>query len=677
MNKFELATDFQPCGDQPKAIDTLTEGLERGKKAQVLLGVTGSGKTFTMANIIARVQKPTLILAHNKTLAAQLYQEFKGFFPNNAVEYFVSYYDYYQPEAYIARTDTYIEKDLAINDQIDKMRLSATRSLLERNDVIIVASVSCIYGLGSPEYYRGMNLSLQVGQERRRDEILLHLVEMQYKRNDFDFARATFRVRGDILDIFPAYEDALAYRVELFGDEIEKISEIDPLTGKTQKTVDSITIYPGSHHVTPEEVRLHAMETIKAELKLRMDYYEQNKLYVEHQRIHQRTMYDLEMIKEIGFCKGIENYSRHFSMRNPGDPPPCLIDYFPRDYLLFIDESHQTVPQMSAMYNGDQARKQSLVEYGFRLPSAFDNRPLKFEESYARFNQVVYVSATPAPWEVKEAEGEVVEQVIRPTGLLDPIIEIRPAADQVDDCLAEIHAHTKKGGRVLVTTLTKRLSEELSKYLIELGIKAKYLHSDIDTIERMQIIQDLRKGNFDVLVGINLLREGLDIPEVSLVAILDADKEGFLRSKTSLIQTCGRAARNSEGRVIMYADKMTDAIKHTVETTEKRRILQEKYNTEHGITPRTIKKEIIPLVSEEEMEEEVSYSYGKKGKAKKAAEPKHEYLSLNEIRQKVSLHAQEMRLASKEMRFEDAAHHRDLMRKYEQMELAFSDMNEL
>ncbi|MFA6916320.1 MAG: excinuclease ABC subunit UvrB [Parachlamydiales bacterium] len=676
MTEFKLATDFLPRGDQPHAIDALVKGIKEGKKAQVLLGVTGSGKTFTMANIIERVQKPTLVLAHNKTLAAQLYQEFKSFFPNNAVEYFVSYYDYYQPEAYIARTDTYIEKDLAINDQIDKMRLSATRSLLERNDVIIVASVSCIYGLGSPEYYRGMNLNIQVGQERRRDEILLHLVEMQYKRNDMDFARATFRVRGDILDIFPAYEDSLAYRIELFGDEVEKITEIDPLTGKSRKSIDSITIYPSSHHVTPEEVRLHAIETIKDELKLRMAHYEQNKLYVEHQRIHQRTMYDLEMIKEIGFCKGIENYSRHFSMRNPGDPPPCLIDYFPKDYLLFVDESHQTIPQMTAMYNGDQARKQSLVEFGFRLPSAFDNRPLKFEESYARFNQVVYVSATPANWEIQEADGEIVEQLIRPTGLLDPVIEIRPAADQIDDCLAEIHAHTKKGGRVLVTTLTKRLSEELSKYLIELGIKAKYLHSDIDTIERMQIIQDLRRGNFDVLVGINLLREGLDIPEVSLVAILDADKEGFLRSKTSLIQTCGRAARNSEGRVIMYADRMTESIRQTVETTEKRRALQEKYNTDHGVTPKTIKKEIIPLVSDEEYEE-VSYSGSKRGKSKRAAEPKHEYLSLNEIRQKVSLHSQEMRLAAKEMRYEDAAHQRDLMRKYEQMELNYSDLNEL
>lgn len=675
MSKFELANHFSPRGDQPKAIDELVSGILEGKKSQVLLGVTGSGKTFTMANIVTRVQKPTLVLAHNKTLAAQLYQEFKTFFPNNAVEYFVSYYDYYQPEAYIARTDTYIEKDLSINDQIDRMRLSATRSLLERNDVLIVASVSCIYGLGSPEYYRGMNLVLETGMERRRDDILLHLVEMQYKRNDFDFSRATFRVRGDVLDIFPAYEDSIAYRVEFFGDEIEKISQIDPLTGKAQKTLNTITIYPSSHHVTPEEVRLHAIETIKEELKERMAFYEASKLYVENQRIHQRTMYDLEMIKEIGFCKGIENYSRHFSQRNAGDPPPCLIDYFPKDYLLFIDESHQTVPQMNAMYNGDKARKQSLIDYGFRLPSAFDNRPLKFEESYARFNQVIYVSATPAPWEIAEAHGEVVEQILRPTGLLDPIIEVRPAADQVDDCLSEIHAHTKKGGRVLVTTLTKRLSEELTKYLTELGIKAKYLHSDIDTIERMQIIQDLRKGNFNVLVGINLLREGLDIPEVSLVAILDADKEGFLRSKTSLIQTCGRAARNAEGRVIIYADKITDSIRQTIEITEKRRSLQERHNLEHGIVPRTIQKEIIPMISEEEYEE-VSYSQTKRGKTRKAAEAKHEYLSINEIRQKVHFHAQEMRTAAKEMRYEDAAQHRDLMRKYEQMEINYADLNE-
>ena len=676
MGKFKLETDYKPCGDQPRAIETLVRNIEEGKKAQVLLGITGSGKTFTMANVIQKVQKPTLIIAHNKTLAAQLYQEFKSFFPNNAVEYFVSYYDYYQPEAYIARTDTYIEKDMAINDQIDQMRLSATRSLLERDDVIIVASVSCIYGLGTPEYYRGMNLHIVTGQERRRDDLLLHLVEMQYKRNDFDFARATFRVRGDVIEIFPAYEEDLAIRIEMFGDDIEKISEIDPLTGKTRKKLDEITIYPSSHHVTPEEVRLHAIETIKAELQERMAYYEKENLLVELQRIQQRTRYDLEMIKEVGFCKGIENYSRHFSQRAPGEPPPCLLNYFPNDYLLIVDESHQTIPQLHAMYNGDRARKASLVDFGFRLPSAYDNRPLRFEESYRQFHQVVYVSATPAPWEVQEAEGEVVEQIIRPTGLLDPEIEIRPAKGQVDDCLEEIHQHTAKGGRVLVTTLTKRLAEDLSKYLEELNVKAKYLHSDIDTIERMQIIRDLRLGKFDVLVGINLLREGLDIPEVSLVCILDADKEGFLRSQTALVQTCGRAARNSEGKVIMYADKMTQAIKNTVSITETRRKVQSEYNTKHGITPKTIKRSIVEFMPQAETgipPEEVSYTTAKSGKAKKAAAPQHEYLTDSEIEKKVQFYELEMKNAAKEMRFEDAAYFRDLMRKYQSLELEFLD----
>jgi excinuclease ABC subunit B len=569
--EFKLKSDFLPCGDQPQAIEKLVAGINAGQKSQVLLGITGSGKTFTMANVVERVQRPTLVIAHNKTLAAQLYQEFKSFFPDNAIEYFVSYYDYYQPEAYIARTDTYIEKDMAINDKIDKMRLSATRSLLERSDVLIVASVSCIYGLGSPEYYREMNLILTRGEKRRRDEVLLHLVEMQYKRNDMDFARATFRVRGDVLEIFPAYEEDLALRVEFFDDEIERLSEIDPLTGKVKRRIESATIYPSSHHVTPEEVRLHAITTIRQELQERTEYFENEKMYVEHQRIKQRTMYDLEMLKEVGTCKGIENYSRHFSKRSAGDPPPCLIDYFPSDFLLIIDESHQTIPQMHAMCNGDRARKQSLVDFGFRLPSAYDNRPLKFEESYKRFHQVVYVSATPSPWEITEAGGEVIEQVIRPTGLLDPEIEIRPAEGQVDDCLGEIREHVQKGGRVLVTVLTKRLAEELAKYFAELDVKVKYLHSDIDTIERIQIIRDLRTGVFDVLIGINLLREGLDMPEVSLVAILDADKEGFLRSQTALTQTCGRAARNVNGRVIMYADKMTESIRRTIEVTNARR----------------------------------------------------------------------------------------------------------
>lgn len=668
MAEFKLRSDFLPCGDQPQAIEKLVAGLEAGRKSQVLLGITGSGKTFTMANVVERMQKPTLVIAHNKTLAAQLYQEFKTFFPDNAIEYFVSYYDYYQPEAYIARTDTYIEKDMAINDKIDKMRLSATRSLLERNDVLIVASVSCIYGLGSPEYYRGMNLVLRVGETRRRDDVLLHLVEMQYKRNDFDFSRATFRVRGDVLEIFPAYEEDLAIRVEFFDEDIERISEIDPLTGKVKRRIQDITIYPSSHHVTPEEVRLHAIETIKAELQERMKFFEAENKLIELQRIQQRTMYDLEMIKEVGFCKGIENYSRHFSQRQAGDPPPCLIDYFPSDFLLFIDESHQSIPQLHAMCNGDRARKQSLVDFGFRLPSAYDNRPLKFAESYRLFHRVIYVSATPGPWEVNEAGGEVIEQLIRPTGLLDPMIEIRPAEGQVDDCLAEIRHHTAKGGRVLVTTLTKRLSEELSKYLGELDVKAKYLHSDIDTIERVQIINDLRHGKFDVLVGINLLREGLDIPEVSLVVILDADKEGFLRSETALIQTCGRAARNLEGRVIMYADKMTKAIVRTVEVTNERRAIQQAYNEKYGITPRSTKREIALLVEPDQ--EEVAYPEPAE-KLWQVAEEMHEYMTAEEVNKKIKHYEGEMKRAAKEMHFEEAAKCRDLMRKYQEIELSF------
>lgn len=666
--EFKLKTEFQPRGDQPAAIDKLTESINGGQKSQVLLGITGSGKTFTVANVVQRVQRPTLVIAHNKTLAAQLYQEFKAFFPENAVEYFVSYYDYYQPEAYIPRTDTYIEKDMAINDKIDKMRLSATRSLLERNDVIIVASVSCIYGLGSPEYYKGMNLVLAPGLQRRRDDILLHLVEMQYKRNDFDFFRGVFRVRGDVLEIFPAYEEDVAIRVEFFDDEIERLSEIDPLTGKVRRRLETVTIYPSSHHVTPEEVRLNAIDTIRAELKDRMSFYETNNQLVELQRIQQRTNYDLEMLKEVGTCKGIENYSRHFSQRNPGDPPPCLIDYFPKDFLLVIDESHQTIPQLHAMCNGDRARKQSLVDFGFRLPSAYDNRPLKFEETYSRIHQVIYVSATPGNWEIGESGGDVVEQIIRPTGLLDPKIEIRPAAGQVDDCLNEIRDHVKRGGRVLITVLTKRLAEELSKYLSELDVKVKYLHSDIDTIERIQIIRDLRTGVFDVLVGINLLREGLDIPEVSLVAILDADKEGFLRSETALIQTCGRAARNSEGRVIMYADKMTEAIKKCVAITNSRREVQEAYNKEHGIVPTTVRREISLLV---EPEEEVAYAAAEPVKHQMAAEAVHEYLTPEEVNKKIKEYEAEMKRAAKEMRFEEAAQYRDLMRKYQQIELSF------
>lgn len=674
---FKLISHYQPRGDQPEAIDKLVKGLQNNRKAQVLLGVTGSGKTFTMANVIQRVQRPTLVIAHNKTLAAQLYQEFKGFFPDNAVEYFVSYYDYYQPEAYIARTDTYIEKDMAINDKIDKMRLSATRSLLERDDVIIVASVSCIYGLGSPEYYRGMNLELYKGEKRRRDDILMHLVEMQYKRNDVDFFRSTFRVRGDLVDVFPAYEEDLALRIEFFGDEIESLKEIDPLTGKVRRQLESITIYPSSHHVTPEEVRLQAIETIKGELKDRMGFYEHDKKFLELQRIEQRTNYDVEMLKEVGTCKGIENYSRHFSRRSAGDPPPCLLDYFPPNYLMIIDESHQTIPQIRAMYNGDRARKESLVDFGFRLPSAYDNRPLKFEEVYRRMHQTIYVSATPAPWEVEEAGGEIIEQVIRPTGLLDPMIEVRPATDQIDDSLEEIRKHTAAGGRVLVTTLTKRLAEELTKYLTEVNVKAKYLHSDIDTIERMQIIQELRQGNFDVLIGINLLREGLDIPEVSLVVILDADKEGFLRSETSLIQTCGRAARNAEGRVILYADKETTAIRRTLEVTEHRRQIQQAYNESHGITPQSVRRAITPLVMEEEVTKPTKKSSMVTYKIDEAedllvAEEEVPYLTAKEIEARIVETEKLMREAAKAWKFEDAAHYRDELRKYQEMALKYT-----
>ncbi|MCB1181455.1 MAG: excinuclease ABC subunit UvrB [Chlamydiia bacterium] len=653
---FTLVADFVPKGDQPQAIDKLTQGLVEGKQSQVLLGITGSGKTFTMANVVERVQKPTLVLAHNKTLAAQLYQEFKGFFPNNAVEYFVSYYDYYQPEAYLPRSDTYIEKDLSINEEIDKMRLSATRSLLEREDVLIVSSVSCIYGLGMPEHYAKMHLSFYVGLTRRRDEILLHLVEMYYKRNDLDFFRGTFRVRGDCLEIFPAYEDNLAVRIEFFDDEVERISEFDPLTGQVKRRQDRVTLYPGSHHVTPEEVRAHAIETIKLELAERENYFEKEQRLIEKQRIHERTLYDLEMIKEIGFCKGIENYSRHLSGRSEGQPPSCLLNYFPDDYLIFIDESHQTVPQLHAMYHGDRARKKALIDFGFRLPSAYDNRPLRFEETHSLFNQVIYVSATPGSFEIGEAKDEVVEQIIRPTGLLDPEIEIRQAATQVDDVLEEIRLHTEKGGRVLVTTLTKRLSEELTNYLLDLDVKAKYLHSDIDTLERVQILRDLRTGEFDVLVGINLLREGLDLPEVSLVAILDADKQGFLRSETSLIQTCGRAARNAEGRVIMYADQKTEAIKKCVLITQRRRTLQREYNLMHNIVPKTIKRELGE----------------KMGTSDEIFIPEKEenYLHPKDLEAKIKEYEKLMRLAAKEYRFEDAATYRDLLHKYQKMEIA-------
>lgn len=659
--KFNVEAPFQPAGDQPNAIRELTEGLRRGDRFQTLLGVTGSGKTMTLAHVIANYGKPTLIMSHNKTLAAQLYGELHQFLPRNAVEYFVSYYDYYQPEAYIPRTDTYIEKDMAINDQIDRMRLSATRSLLERSDVLIVASVSCIYGLGLPEYYSQMQLSLQTNQKCRRDDVLIHLVQMHYKRSDFDLMRATFRARGDVLEVMPAYEEDLAYRIEFFGDVIERISEIDPLTGRPRERVESISIYPGSHHVTPEAVRWRAIETIRAELKERAAFFEKENRLLELQRIQERTKYDVEMIREIGTCKGVENYSRHFSGRKPGDPPPCLLDYFPRDFLLFVDESHQTLPQVHAMYNGDRSRKNALVEFGFRLPSAFDNRPLKFEEFYERIPQVVYVSATPSPWEVKEAEGDVVEQIIRPTGLLDPIITVKPATNQVDDCLEEIRQTIEKKGRVLVTTLTKKLSEDLSKYLTEIGVKAKYLHSDIDTLERVQIINDLRRGIFDVLVGINLLREGLDIPEVALVAILDADKEGFLRSETALIQTCGRASRNVSGRVVMYADKMTNAIQKALTITKDRRAVQQTYNEKHGITPKTVKRQVI---------EDLAATFGEVVETlQEEGDKVPAHLTGEEIDTKIHEYEVEMRRAAKELRFEDAAHFRDLLRHYQELQL--------
>jgi excinuclease ABC subunit B len=663
---FELCSPFLPKGDQPAAIDKLVTGVKSGKNAQVLLGITGSGKTFTMANVIAQTQKPTLIIAHNKTLAAQLYQEFQSFFPANAVEYFVSYYDYYQPEAYIARTDTYIEKDFAINDKIDKMRLSATRSLLERRDVIIVASVSCIYGLGTPEYYKNMTLLLKMGKKVRRDDVLLHLVDMQYQRNDTDFFRKCFRVRGDVLDIFPAYEEDVAYRVEFFGDDIERICEFDPLTGQMRRKLDEICIYPSSHHVTPEEVRHSAIETIKSELEERVEFFKKADKLIEAQRIKERTMYDIEMIKEVGFCKGIENYSRHFSRREVGSPPPCLIDYFPDDFLLFVDESHQTLPQVRAMFAGDKSRKQSLVDFGWRLPSAYDNRPLQFEEFYKEINQVIYVSATPTEFEVRESFGEVVEQIIRPTGLLDPLIDIRPVDTQVDDCLAEIAKETKKGGRVLVTTLTKRLSEELTGYLTDLGIKARYLHSEVETLERLKIIHELRAGTFDVLVGINLLREGLDIPEVSLVAILDADKEGFLRSETSLIQTCGRAARNAEGRVVMYADKETFAIKSAIATTLRRRKIQEEYNQTHNITPKTVKRDLALLSV---LQEGLDVTELPPGQKRAEKEP---LSSIDDVRKKIAAWDKAMRKAAKDLRFEDAAHARDMLRMYQEMELTLS-----
>ncbi len=596
MEKFSLITDFIPSGDQPQAIHELSRGLQEGRQHQVLLGVTGSGKTFTIANVIERAGRSALVIAHNKTLAAQLYEEFKGLFPDNAVEYFVSYYDYYQPEAYLPTTDTYIEKDSAINEEIDKLRHAATHALLTRRDVIIVASVSCIYGLGSPESYLGMMVQLEVGKDIPREEMLHRLIEIQYERNDIDFHRGTFRVRGDVVEIFPPYEDEQALRVEFFGDTIESISMIDPLRGKKIGTLNKTAIYPGSHYVTSRENLKRATTDIRAELAVTLSRYKDQNMLLEAQRLEQRTNFDLEMMEEMGYCQGIENYSRHLTGRKPGEPPPTLMEYLLKDALIIIDESHATLPQVAGMYRGDRSRKETLVKYGFRLPSALDNRPLRFEEYEALPNQRIYISATPAVYETEKAHGERVEQIIRPTGLMDPVIEIKPALHQVDDLLEEIRLRVKKEERVLVTTLTKRMAENLTDYYSGLGIRVRYLHSDIHTLERVSIIRDLRLGEFDVLVGVNLLREGLDIPEVSLVAILDADKEGFLRSERSLIQTSGRAARNVNGRVIMYADKITKSIQACLDETKRRRIIQLKYNEDNNITPETIKKSISNIL---------------------------------------------------------------------------------
>ncbi len=650
-------TGFEPKGDQPQAIEQLSRGLEQHLQHQVLLGITGSGKTFTIANVIQHWQKPTLILAPNKTLAAQLYGEMKELFPKNAVEYFVSYYDYYQPEAYVPASDTYIDKDAIINDAIDRMRHSATHAVLSRRDVIIVASVSCIYGIGSAESYHGLLIRLKVGEDFRRDTLLRMLVDIQYERNDIDFHRGTFRVRGDVVEVFPAYEQETAIRIEFFGDTIEALKEVDPLRGKIKGTLESYAIYPGSHYVTPQEQMRRAIESIREELRERLDFFDKEGRFLEKQRLEQRTLYDIEMMEQMGFCSGIENYSRHLSGRKAGEAPPTLIDYFPGDFLLIIDESHQTVPQLGAMYRGDRARKETLVEYGFRLPSALDNRPLKFEEFEARVRQCIYVSATPSEYEIDKAGGVVTEQVIRPTGLMDPAVEVRPVSGQVDDLLGEIKDRAKKNERVLCTTLTKRMAEDLTDYYRELGVRIRYLHSDVDTLDRIDILRDLRLGEFDVLVGINLLREGLDLPEVSLVAIFDADKEGFLRSPRSLIQTIGRAARNVNGRVIMYADHVTDAMKHAIDETARRRALQEKYNTENGIVPQTVVRAVMNINPAAGTIDYFAVPKTPKGKAAAEAEV--------DLGEKIAAMRLEMFAAAENLEFEKAARLRDELKKLE------------
>ncbi len=662
--QFRLTSEFRPQGDQPQAIEKLAEGLERKQRDQVLLGVTGSGKTFTMANVIARANRPTLVMAPNKTLAAQLYNEFRELFPDNAIRYFVSYYDYYQPEAYVPSTDTYIEKDASINDEIDKLRHSATKALLERRDTLIVASVSCIYGLGSPEAYFDMMVYLEEGTTIQRDQMLRKLVDIQYQRSDYDFHRGAFRVRGDIVEIFPAYEDSSALRVEFFDETIEAIHEIDPIRGKVQRRVDKACIYPASHYVTGEERMKQAVLGIRAELKERLAELRDQRKLLEAQRLEQRTLYDLELLEEMGFCPGIENYSRHLTGRRPGEPPPTLLSYFPGDFLLFIDESHVTVPQIGGMYRGDRSRKETLVEYGFRLPSALDNRPLNFAEFEASLNQVIYVSATPAEFEMGKSNGAVVEQLIRPTGLMDPEIAVRPARNQVDDLLEEIRKRVERKERVLVTTLTKRMAEDLTDYYQDLNVMVRYLHSDIETLERVEIIRQLRMGQFDVLVGINLLREGLDLPEVSLVAVLDADKEGFLRSARSLIQTIGRAARNVYGKVILYADSMTDSMNRAIDETNRRRHLQGAFNKEHGITPQTVVKSLgSPLVKIYDAD----YA-----DIPLAAEQGARY-GPAELPRMIRQLTKEMKQAAGQLDFEKAAELRDRIRELEERDLALRE----